>query len=272
MSDDRRNMYRYPVQDSHNWAVLKHGRHSINVLLIDESAGGFSIASGPLPNVEVGTKFALHTTHAGNHQVEVVHMQQAGEEVRLGVRRVRELRSEGVLPLSKSDEKQPEEDQPWWLPTRSTLVNCGVIGVALLAFGVVLSNSLVRGTSIAAAYRKLVPPQPEAAVKSNQPAALTGVQLANSLTSPSVMQKLHLSEKQKDSINRTFDETAAALTLLYKNPGERSEQQVALEANHIVERSLQRFVCMLTDSQLRQWLGLLNTRDKAPDENEQASN
>src|SRR5262245_63728790 len=103
MSEDRRNMYRYPVRDSHNWATVKFGRHSINVILIDESAGGFSIASGPLPGVQVGAQFTLQTTHAGNYQVEVVHLQQHGEEVRLGVRRVRELRSKGVSPMTKED-------------------------------------------------------------------------------------------------------------------------------------------------------------------------
>ena len=264
-------MYRYPVHEGHNWAVIKFGRHETNVLLIDESAGGFSVASGPIPGIEQGTQFTLQTAHAGCYLVEVVHLQELGEEVRLGLRRLRELRSTGASPLSKEDAKLQPRNRWMRMPSRAAVVNFSIAGVCLLALWIAIPSSWSNRANSDSAPKQLVEREHGQGAKKAAPTAMSGVALANSITSPKVMRKLHLTETQQESINHTFEETAIALNSLYKYPGIRSEQQVAQEATHIVERSLQRFLCMLTDKQLRQWMGMLATESSAPDDNDQVA-
>ncbi len=86
MSSDKRHSYRYRVQEEFTQATVLTGRKEWPAELVNESAGGFLVATTSSAGVKPGDSITLRI-HSGSYLTEVVHVRPEGEKVHLGVRR-----------------------------------------------------------------------------------------------------------------------------------------------------------------------------------------
>jgi hypothetical protein len=90
MDTDQRKSFRILVPDGQEQAVLKFGRRSLTVRMVDSSAGGFAVASPEALNVKRGDVLRLRTS-AGWHEVRIVRLESFSDGMLIGLERLREI-------------------------------------------------------------------------------------------------------------------------------------------------------------------------------------
>lgn len=91
MASDRRQSFRCAVPEETAQAVLRIGESSLDLQLVNTSAGGYSAICGkPIP-ARLGDLVSMGTA-SGWVEVRIVHIDQQGLETALGLERVRELK------------------------------------------------------------------------------------------------------------------------------------------------------------------------------------
>jgi hypothetical protein len=90
MTSERRYHSRIPIPGDQSSAVLRAGRRRFAVRLVDVSAFGYAIVCPPKLNPRRGDLLKLGT-NAGWVEVEVIRIQDEGDETIVGLKRVRDL-------------------------------------------------------------------------------------------------------------------------------------------------------------------------------------
>jgi hypothetical protein len=87
MSANRRDTFRAASTSSRE-ATLLVGSQSLRVQIADESSGGLCVSAGSSPGVVAGSTAQLVTDDGDRICVQVVHQENAGLAVRIGLKRV----------------------------------------------------------------------------------------------------------------------------------------------------------------------------------------
>jgi len=90
MNSEQRQSFRIRIPEELEHAVLRVGGKTVEVRLVDESAGGFSIAIDHKVKAAPGNILRLRTA-AGWHEVRVIHVLACDEGVLLGLVRLKDL-------------------------------------------------------------------------------------------------------------------------------------------------------------------------------------
>jgi hypothetical protein len=87
MTANRRDTFRAPSSGNRE-ATLLVGSQSLRVQIADESSGGLCVSAGSSAGVVAGTTAQLVTDDGDRISVQVVHQENAGLAVRIGLKRV----------------------------------------------------------------------------------------------------------------------------------------------------------------------------------------
>ena len=90
MDSDQRKTFRILVPEGQEQAVLKVGRRSVTVRMVDSSAGGFAVASPGVLKVKRGEVLRLRTS-AGWHEVRIVRLESFSDGMLIGMARMRDI-------------------------------------------------------------------------------------------------------------------------------------------------------------------------------------
>lgn len=149
MDTDQRKSFRILAPEGQVQAILRLGRRSVNVRVIDSSAGGFALACREVLPLKLGDILRLRTS-AGWHEVCIARQETYSDGLLLGVRRLHDIddpceaesaRSGWIdyfcLPCfhnSRRDRKAPG------ILRESALVFAALVGIACLIASYRLTN------------------------------------------------------------------------------------------------------------------------------------
>lgn len=136
MTIEQRNSYRCQSIDERQKAVLKIAGREVVTELVDQSAGGFSVATSKKLRVREG-KVLLVRTSAGWFQAQVIHNQRSEGKTTLGMVRLADLPDPRDAQLVKPGGRKLERTGG---NTTSTGVFLVVAIVATLGFWVFMGN------------------------------------------------------------------------------------------------------------------------------------
>ena len=89
MTDNRRDTFR-ATSTGNREATLLVGSHSLRVQIADESSGGLCVNAGSSAGVVDGSTAQLVTDDGDRISVQVVHQENSGLAVRIGLKRIEE--------------------------------------------------------------------------------------------------------------------------------------------------------------------------------------
>lgn len=90
MDTDQRKSFRILAPEGQVHAVLRVGRRSVTVRVVDSSAGGFALACQEVLSLKLGDVLRLRT-NAGWHEVRVARQETYTDGLLLGVRRLHDI-------------------------------------------------------------------------------------------------------------------------------------------------------------------------------------
>jgi hypothetical protein len=94
MFSERRNTFRSPVVGTREGTLIVD-REQLPVRVIDESAGGMSVASETMPTFQTGAVGELRLEEGDIYRVEIKHVQPRGMCARIGLQRLETLQHSG---------------------------------------------------------------------------------------------------------------------------------------------------------------------------------
>jgi hypothetical protein len=256
MGIDKRRSYRLPVQEEFTKATIQAARKEWPATLVNESAGGFLIATSPDAALTPGESVTI-TLYSGSYLVEIVHTRQEDGQLHLGARRF-------------DDELQPRPRvavyRGWGkggvqAPPRSLH---GVLFFGAYAAITVLAVILVLGGRDVGLAKTLLGKQhaDRATMFSSLPTNFAGpidwkriqsLHGINSLTSEEIRRAIGLSEEQQNSLDRVFSETARRLRELNQDENSLPGEEVTRQSSEVIDQAVQRVLCTLTDRQIEIW-------------------
>lgn len=254
MNSEKRQSYRYRVQEEFAQATVLAGRKEWPAELINESAGGFLVALTPEAGLKPGDSLTLRI-HSGAYLVEVVHSRTEGEKALIGVRRF----DDGLQLRSRSSRRGVwQGGGRLSRPASGFSVFGAYAGIALLTAGFVLWGD--QGRSLKAWLRGDVGRHGPALAK--LPEEFAGqidwraaqcLQGINSLSSDKLRDAIGLTKAQRESLDLVFADTTRRLYSLYAEIQNQPAVDWNTRSSQVIDEAVQRVLCTLTDEQIDRW-------------------
>jgi hypothetical protein len=257
MSHDKRRSYRLPVQEEYTKATIVATAKEWPATLVNESAGGFLIATSPKAELTPGQTVTVKL-YSGSYLVEIVHTKLDDGKLQLGARRFDdELQPRPRVSVYRGLGKGGMQSPPRSLHGMLFLGAYGAI--AVLAAVLVLqggrgglAQTLLGndGANSRASTFSSLPTNFSAAIDWRRIQSLHGL---NSLTSDQVRSAIGLTENQQKSLDRVFGDTARKLRNLYAEDQAQPADEVSRQSSEVIDQAVQRILCTLTDRQIELW-------------------
>ncbi|MCA9246244.1 MAG: hypothetical protein KDA42_03985 [Planctomycetales bacterium] len=253
MPQNLRKSMRMPPQEGHERATVRIGRSDWTARVLNESAGGMELVLDGFPEVGVGERIVVKI-YSGWYELSVVRVESTDEVTQLGLKRVACLPELESLAFDARNRIKKGS----FLGRNAPLSLCAIM--LCIGFGVLLPRlitgtySSVFGQSAPAARKtsienlNLVTPHGEA----NKLAY--GL---SSLSTPSVLASLELSDQQHAELERIYGETSRTLEKLSRNANAMPRNILQRESTKAIERATLRVLRLLTDQQIERWLDSL---------------
>jgi hypothetical protein len=257
MSNDKRRSYRLPVQEEFTKGTIQAGRKEWPATLVNESAGGFLIATSPKAPVAPGEMITV-TLYSGSYLVEVVHTRVEDGQLHLGARRFDdELQPRPRVAVYRGWRKGAMPSPPQSI--YSILLFGAYAAIAVLTVAFLLGD---RSGRLAQTLLGNERGAHQTAVFSSLPTNFAGpidwerlqsLQGINSLASEQVRRAIGLSNDQQRSLDAVFSDTGRRLKELFGQSQERPAEELSQESEKVIDEALQRVLCTLTDQQIDRW-------------------
>jgi hypothetical protein len=153
MFSERRNTFRSPVVGTREGTLIVD-REQLTVRVIDESAGGMSVASEIMPKFQTGAVGELRLEEGDIYRVEIKHVQPRGMCARIGLQRLETLQHSD----KKLAEASPRRKRATTLKMAAFVVAGLTLGLAAQAEPVRKQLSKVPGLSKVFADPEAAPP------------------------------------------------------------------------------------------------------------------
>jgi hypothetical protein len=269
---EKRRSYRLPAQDEFTKATIQSGRNEWPATLVNESAGGFLVATSPDAGLAPGES-AIITLCSGSYLVEIVHTRLADGKLHFGARRF-------------DDELQPRPRvaayRGWGRGGAHAPRSVhGVLFFGAYAAITVLAVFLVLGGRDVGLAKTLLRDEhaDRAGTFSSLPTNFTPIDWKriqslhgiNSLASEQIRRAIGLSEEQQQSLDRVFSDTERRLRELYDPEHGLPGEELTRQSSDIIDQTVQRVLCTLTDRQIEIWRQELILGEAPAMEDQQAS-
>lgn len=246
---NQRKSYRYRLGDGNNRGRLYIAEAKYSITLLDESAGGFQVVIAATAPIFTGQVVVLELP-SGWCEAEVKRIDDEGEDHRLGLQRLRSIPN----PNGEDDDSTPRS----WLPTYSQIMLVFGVGLAATIGTLLIANpdlvsawisgrkidpSLVKRPGINSEYAEKVPDEITSRVIAN----------FNSLITPKMIDALKISNEQSRNIETVYRSATVELAVAFERSGGRQNLEWQNRSQVIVQNTMARVMCVLSDDQLLAW-------------------
>ena len=240
MKQDRRNSYRCTVLPDKDQAILHVGRRQIRSKLIEESAGGFTLAVKKTSICKPGDRLLLEVA-SGRYKVQVMHCTEEEGAGRIGLQR--------LVALSGTANNLTSGRRLSDLRGKALIGTAVLLPILLSVFGIFpgQSRSSAAVWSIHTADVELGPIGQ----------FWRDVKGLDSLHDPEVADMLQLTNNQRTNIDYVYYEASVMLGALHDEVGDDSPQVWQRGSTQAIELAVRRIINNMTDEQVEQWIDLL---------------